>query len=288
MKIESPFFDHLPVGLVTLDRRLRVRRVNQQGRLLLAQQRRGGFRGRRLLDALGQMEPAHQELLQRLSQLRAGQCLRGAEVLVHQLNGESKVLQVDAVAHRVRPELTMSLVDVTHWQREAQTDPLTGLLNRAGGHQRLQQALQAVRPPHTELALMALDVDGLKPVNDRWGHAAGDTLLKTLALRLRAQALPPGWAARVGGDEFVLGLPAVPPGWDAQAWGQQVIRALSAPMVLAGRAYRPAASAGVVRFPTQAQSEDELMRLADSALYRAKRSGGGCACLADPQLDRPT
>lgn len=285
MDHQRELFERAPVGLVTVDRRLRVRRANALGRdLLIALQRRGRLQGRRLLDGV---EP---ELAKRLAE-ELLQLPRGAQRLCSELvwpaqegSGQTRVLQVQAQAPVQADELMLALVDVTALREEArraqeaaQTDPLTGLLNRTGGEVRLQQALASARPPGSQCLLVALDLDGFKQVNDRWGHAAGDALLRAVGQRLRRQVCQRGWAVRQGGDEFLLLLPNVPPDFDVPHWLEQVLTDLRTEVRWAGHRLKPAASAGYGRYPAQAHDALSLLRRADEALYRAKRAGKGRA-----------
>lgn len=285
MDHQRELFERAPVGLVTVDRRLRVRRANALGRdLLSALQRRGRLQGRRLLDGV---EP---ELARRIAE-ELLQMPRGAQRLCSELvwpaqegGGPTRVLQVQAQAPARTDELLLALVDVTALREEtrraleaAQTDPLTGLLNRAGGEIRLHQALQSARPPGAQCVLVALDLDGFKQINDRWGHEAGDVLLRAVGQRLRQQVRQRGWAVRQGGDEFLLLLPSVPPDFDVPRWLEQVLTDLRVEVPWGGQRLKPSASAGYGRFPAQAHDELSLLRRADEALYRAKRAGKGRA-----------
>jgi diguanylate cyclase (GGDEF)-like protein len=285
MDPQRELFERAPVGLVTVDRRLRVRRANALGRdLLIALQRRGRLQGRRLLDGV---EP---ELAKRLAE-ELLQLPRGTQRLCSELvwpaqegGGQTRVLQVQAQAPVRADELMLALVDVTAIREEArraheaaQTDPLTGLLNRAGGELRLHQALESARPPGSQCVLVALDLDGFKQVNDRWGHAAGDALLRVVGQRLRRQVCQRGWAVRQGGDEFLLLLPNVPPDFDVPHWLEQVLTDLRVAVPWGRHRLKPAASAGYGRYPAQAHDAPSLLRRADAALYRAKRAGKGRA-----------
>jgi diguanylate cyclase (GGDEF)-like protein len=163
--------------------------------------------------------------------------------------------------------------------RLALTDPLTGLGNQRHFRERLQQELEAAVSAGRPLALCLLDVDGLKRVNDTFGHQAGDRLLELIGGCLRHG----GEAYRVGGDEFALLLP-----------GRDVAGALeAAEAVLARtRALDPAEgpvsiSGGLAVFPTHVVDRSELYRAADQALYRAKRAGGSRVHVFAPDGPRP-
>jgi diguanylate cyclase (GGDEF)-like protein len=155
-------------------------------------------------------------------------------------------------------------------RRTAQTDPLTGILNRRGFEDRVELALAEMRQRRMPVSLMLLDCDDFKEINDRAGHAFGDALLVELAERLE-RVLPEGAAAaRLGGDEFVVLLP----GADAEAAagaGVALRSALAQGMAEAGFPIR--ISAGIATFPFDGDRSTDLLRAADQALYAAKGSG---------------
>ncbi|MBQ1076417.1 GGDEF domain-containing protein [Micromonospora sp. C31] len=153
-------------------------------------------------------------------------------------------------------------------RREATTDPLTGLANRAG----LSQALDELDGEPYDLVLV--DLDKFKPVNDTWGHAAGDRLLVEIARRLREplDGLDGAVVARIGGDEFVLACPSPAP--MAQILGAEVIQALAAPIDVAEDvSVSVTASVGAVH-ATAGEDRDRAMAAADAAAYEAKLRGG--------------
>ena len=161
--------------------------------------------------------------------------------------------------------------------RLAQTDPLTGLTNRVELERRLAQACLGVarEGQKARFAVLYLDLDGFKGVNDSHGHAAGDTLLRQVAQRLRELIDPHETIARVGGDEFVVLLS----GADelvARSVADQIIDSLSREHVLPeGSTVRVGCSAGVSLAPEQGSDPDTLMQRADKALYVSKGRGKG-------------
>lgn len=155
--------------------------------------------------------------------------------------------------------------------RQATTDELTGLANRLGFKQALTQALRQAPP----FALLCLDLDRFKHINDVLGHAAGDELLVEAARRLRALLPPGGLAARFGGDEFVLLMPAGSTATQAEALGRAVCQALAKGFVLRGQRHELGASVGYVMHPADGRDADTLLRHADMAMYAAKAQGRG-------------
>jgi diguanylate cyclase (GGDEF)-like protein/PAS domain S-box-containing protein len=155
----------------------------------------------------------------------------------------------------------------------AQHDVLTGLPNRLLLHDRLQQGLQQARRNRTVLALMFMDLDRFKAVNDRHGHATGDALLCQVADRLRRQLRSTDTACRLGGDEFVVLLSHVEEAGDAGDVAAHLLETLCAPYLLGPHQAEISASIGIACFPQDGADEAALMRNADAAMYQAKQQG---------------
>lgn len=153
-------------------------------------------------------------------------------------------------------------------RREALTDDLTGLPNRRALFRELEVLTAAGERSGRRLALLQLDLDGFKELNDTLGHAAGDELLVAVSRRL--EAVIPGTLARLGGDEFAA---IVPEGHDAREVAEAVGAALHAPVEIDGLAVAVNASVGIACFPQDAHDARELARRADVAMYDAKRLG---------------
>jgi len=155
----------------------------------------------------------------------------------------------------------------------AQHDVLTNLPNRVLLQDRAQQAMaHAKRDGHT-LALLYLDLDGFKQVNDTLGHDAGDLLLVQVAQRLTAAVRGSDTVCRQGGDEFVVLLPALDTAEQACVVARKMMAACEAPFDLRGRAVRIGLSGGIALYPGPGQTFEELARCADTAMYAAKRNG---------------
>jgi len=123
-------------------------------------------------------------------------------------------------------------------------------------------------------ALLACDLDGLKSVNDTYGHEAGDQVLRVAAERLRSCCREVDTAARMGGDEFALILPGVSDPDDAALVANRLIVALAAPIVVDGGSCSVGASVGIALYPRDGQTAETLVRAADAAMYASKASGG--------------
>lgn len=162
----------------------------------------------------------------------------------------------------------------------AQHDGLTGLPNRALFDDRLQQALVHARRTQAHIALLFVDLDGFKCVNDSHGHYTGDLLLTAVAQRILGCVRESDTAGRIGGDEFVMLLNPIAREQDALHVADKVRAALEKPFELEGLVIGISASIGVALFPQHGDSERALALGADSAMYRSKAGGGNRVCVA--------
>jgi diguanylate cyclase (GGDEF)-like protein/PAS domain S-box-containing protein len=154
-------------------------------------------------------------------------------------------------------------------------DPLTNLPNRRLFHDRLRQTLARAKRAQSRMALMFIDLDKFKPINDEHGHEAGDWLLQSVARRIESCLRASDTAARVGGDEFLVLLPDVNNGDDALAVAEKIRMELERPFVTPSQlSLRASSSIGIAIYPDHANTEEDLMRLGDRAMYQAKRLGG--------------
>jgi diguanylate cyclase (GGDEF)-like protein/PAS domain S-box-containing protein len=158
--------------------------------------------------------------------------------------------------------------------RLAHYDVLTDLPNRVLLNDRLQQALANARRNKDRMALMFLDLDKFKPVNDTLGHNIGDLLLKELAQRLQHCVRESDTVARIGGDEFVVLLPSIDEEQDAVRVADKILQALKQPFGLAGHQLHVSSSIGIAVYPEHGEDDKQLSRNADTAMYHAKKSGG--------------
>ena len=169
-------------------------------------------------------------------------------------------------------------------QHLAHYDALTGLPNRTLFSDRLQQALATAKRSDAHMALLLLDLDKFKPVNDTLGHAVGDLLLIEVGKRLQACVRESDTVSRLGGDEFVVLLPTLEAEPDAMRVAEKIRNALSQPFVLADHHIGISASIGVAVYPQHGSDERTLTKNADTAMYVAKNAGNNNARLFQPDL----
>jgi diguanylate cyclase (GGDEF)-like protein/PAS domain S-box-containing protein len=180
--------------------------------------------------------------------------LAGANALLQTEIGERR--QVEARVHHM-----------------AYYDALTGLPNRALLADRLERAMATAQRSGRKLALMFLDLDRFKNINDSLGHMTGDALLKEVAQRLVGAVRTSDTVARLGGDEFVVVVPGVRGAPECAAVGDKIVEALAAPFLIEGCTLHISPSIGICLYPEDGPDVDTLMRHADAAMYAAKAAG---------------
>jgi diguanylate cyclase (GGDEF)-like protein len=169
--------------------------------------------------------------------------------------------------------------------RQAHYDPLTALPNRILFRDRLSQEIANATAGLSRGALLYIDLDHFKRVNDSVGHGAGDQLLTIVAQRLRSCVKDGDTVARLGGDEFTVILRNVADPSAARTVAERIIDSLQLPVNIGGRDHFVCASIGITLFPDDGSSIDDVMRNADTAMYRAKELGRGCTMFFDPHMN---
>jgi diguanylate cyclase (GGDEF)-like protein/PAS domain S-box-containing protein len=213
------------------------------------------------------------------------------------LKADGSEIQVMTFGRRVsfegRDGFLVAIVDITERRKAearivhmAHHDGLTNLANREHFQGRLQQALEQAQPGDKRVAVLCVDLDLFKNVNDSFGHPIGDRLLKMVAARLRSEVRGNNLAARLGGDEFAIVLAADVSPNEASDFAAKVIKTLSAPYDIDGIEVVVGASIGIALSPGDGDTSEELMRNADMALYRAKSDGGGVHRFFEREMDR--
>jgi len=217
-------------------------------------------RGVPLPALLAQGQQVHDQLLAGIA----------AEVRVQDRTPILAVVEVSRLIRELERHLFLAYQEqaVAALTQQARTDPLTGLSNRRAFDERVADEVARAQRRAQPVALVLLDVDQLKPVNDTRGHAAGDALLQAVAALLRDQARTIDLAARIGGDEFALLLPET----DHAGAVTLVQRLTDAAADQHIDGYPVRCSAGIAMYPADGRTVEALLRSADGALYRAKRA----------------
>lgn len=239
----------------------------------------GSLVGRHVREALGAAE--HDR---RRPYLEAA--LGGQRVVFESRLGGNQYFETTYIPFRDAEGQVAGLVavsqDITTHKRQHQelldaslTDALTGALNRAGFDLRVPAALEQARAGRQKLALLFVDLDRFKPVNDEHGHATGDALLGAVAQRLKGVLRPSDLLARLGGDEFAVVLPSIKDEEAARTVAHKIVSALAEPFDIGGKRLRIGASVGLALARAGGDTTQSLTERADKALYRAKRAGRG-------------
>lgn len=176
------------------------------------------------------------------------------------------------------------ITEILRYQQEirhlAFVDELTGLPNRRVLNDRLEQAIVMAQRHRTGLAVMFVDLDRFKSVNDVHGHEAGDAFLREIADRLRASVRASDTVVRQGGDEFVILLPDVSDASEAEIVARKILSAFDSPVTVLGLELDASASLGVALYPEHGIDADSLMAEADTAMYAAKDAGRNRYCVS--------
>lgn len=169
----------------------------------------------------------------------------------------------------------------------AKHDALTGLPNRQLLSDRLVQALVAAKRDKSHVAVMFIDLDEFKPINDTYGHAIGDLILIEAARRIQASIRESDTVSRIGGDEFIVLLPIVESQQHACIVADKIRQSLNGPFVLAANRLHISCSIGIALYPEHGSDENTLLKHADLAMYDAKRSGRNAVILFHTESDPP-
>jgi diguanylate cyclase (GGDEF)-like protein/PAS domain S-box-containing protein len=212
------------------------------------------------------------------------------------LTRDGNVIWVEILTQQVQwqglPAFQSTVADITlrkayeeRLQRQANFDEVTGLPNRMLAIDRLRRAVVSALRHHHKGGVLFIDLDHFKKINDTWGHAIGDALLRLAAERLRLCVREEDTVARLGGDEFTIILPNIGSGLHAEPVIQKILTAFSQPFDLGAHEAFVTASVGVTVFPDDSEDPAILMQNADAAMYRAKEQGRNTFQYFTPELN---
>lgn len=213
---------------------------------------------------------------------------RSAQMLEEGSRSEVEVVGADEIGQLAISFNRMSAGIIERENRIAHMafhDPLTGLPNRAFFHQSLEERLTRIVYSGEDVAILCLDLDGFKAVNDTLGHPVGDALLRSVG-ELLAGLTPDGLVSRQGGDEFAIVLTCEKDSDRPRALAQSIVDALADPLDAAGQFIPIGASLGIAIGPGDGNDADDLLKNADLALYRAKQDGRGAFHFFEAALDQ--
>ena len=282
----SSHMENSPLAVLEMDHNLRLLHCSQRAVQLMGWLHVAGLEGRLLTELMArssQDEGLH-HALQRLqsgqeSQNRAETCFvrdDGSEVHCEWFNSALTDAQGQVTSIMALVQDVSAKIQIARQQHYlANHDSLTGLLNRAAFQSRLEQSLAQVRSSAGSVALLFIDLDGFKGVNDAEGHRAGDEVLRIVAQRIASTVRAGDTMARLGGDEFLVMLDREVTRDVTDTIGHRIIEALHQPMAVEGRDLYIGASIGVAMHPPLEGDIDALMNRADQAMYSAKRAGKG-------------
>jgi diguanylate cyclase (GGDEF)-like protein/PAS domain S-box-containing protein len=275
------FADNVPAMTVSWDENLHCRFANKVF---------AGFFGLAVADIIGKHvrevlgEEVYREIEGQFARVLQGHSVTYQRVLKLP-DGESRHLEIKLLPHigdqgkvlgcfSVTTDITEHKLAEERIQRVAHHDSLTGLSNRLLFNDRLDQAISLAKRDSRQFALLYLDLDGFKPVNDTLGHAAGDELLQAVGTRILRQVRESDAVARVGGDEFTVILHDIAGREVAETVARKVAAALCAPFEIGDekRSVSIGTSIGIALYPADAREADALVKAADASMYSAKHA----------------
>lgn len=208
----------------------------------------------------------------------------GSSIDVEMVSNHYKAAGADVVQCNIR-NITERKEAEARIRYMALHDALTGLPNRALLHDRLRNDIAHARRNQKHVAVLMLDLDHFKHINDSLGHFVGDQLLEAVATRLRACLRDGDTAARLGGDEFVIGLPDIADGEAAAVVANKILDILTEPFPIEDRKLHISGSIGISLYPADGEDPGALLRAADTAMYDAKQNGRGMHRFFTPALN---
>ncbi|GGL94915.1 hypothetical protein GCM10010840_36200 [Deinococcus aerolatus] len=203
---------------------------------------------------------------------------------LHTANMELHAFSLD-LEEKVQARTAELELSRAHLAHQAHHDALTSLPNRVLFSDRLGQAVTAAARYNRKLAVLYLDLDGFKQINDTCGHEAGDEVLRVTARRLQEATRPSDTVARLGGDEFIVLLTEVGEVFDVASVARRILDSVSKDIVLDAQTVRVTTSIGIALYPETALDAAPLHKQADAAMYRAKHGGKNTICYFAPEMN---
>lgn len=285
LRLSANVFEHAQEAIIVTDGGLRIQRSNRASNDIL------GYSPESLLNSgldrlfdQGSHQQDHIELI--LHTLNRDDAWQGEVSYRHADGHIIPTLQTISVVRNdeghishlihIFNDITDAKENERRMQRLASLDSLTGLPNRAAQNRHIERQLQLAAQQQQRCALLFIDLDNFKPVNDTHGHAAGDQLLKAVAKRLKHAIRTEDSVGRIGGDEFLVLTGALENPDDADVIASKLIQHLLEPFHINEHSVQIGASIGIAHFPDDATDVQTLTRLADQAMYAAKRQGRNC------------
>ncbi len=274
-------FENAPIGIILLDLQGNVFEANRFAEKLLAYDQHR-MSGTHIFDLL---PPGEQEQLERLLRSAPGApitdrserrmiCRTGLEIWTNQhLVTQNSATGEPAYLILQVADITEVKISQERMERMAFYDTLTNLANRRLFNDRLERAIEQCQRNHTNAALLYLDLDHFKRVNDTLGHEAGDSLLKQVGERLTDAVRKEDTVGRLGGDEFAVLLTHISTSSDAGRVAEKIAKSLTEPMAISGHNIVVTTSIGITVIPNDGSDANILMKNADLAMYRAKEQG---------------
>jgi diguanylate cyclase (GGDEF)-like protein len=287
VRLLEAVIDNFPGGLLLFDQNLRLVLCNQQQQALLEYPESLFENGNPALEEIFRFNAQRGEYgpgsVEAHVDLKMALVSRKSAHVFERTRPNGTVLEIRGVPLESGGFVTTYL-DVTEQRRNqsmiehlAHHDAVTALPNRIKMTAHLRAALEDVANGK-KLALHYIDLDRFKPINDTYGHDTGDAILQSVAGRLLDSVRNSDMVARIGGDEFIIIQTGIRSARDAELVGNRVIKAVSRSHVVKNRSYEVGVSIGVSIGPWDSENADELIRKADNAMYRSKKSGGNQIC----------
>jgi diguanylate cyclase (GGDEF)-like protein/PAS domain S-box-containing protein len=291
------FLEHIPDNVFFKDRESRFMRISRAMADYFGLADPAEAVGKTDSDVFSS-EHAHKALADEQEILRTGQAKSGEEKETWPDGHETWVLTTKVPLKDRHGQIigTMGIAHNISDRKQAEVrvqymalhDSLTGLPNRVLLEDRLTQAIAFARRNQKSVAVLMLDLDRFKNVNDSFGHYVGDRLLEAVSVRLQAALRECDIVARLGGDEFVIGLSMVESNRDVETVAHKVLTALSEPFEIESHTLQISASAGISMYPANGENSEALLQFADAAMYESKKNGRNIYCFFAPELTQAT